>query len=235
VFTKRLLGISILISTAWHLFWIFAIGIVVTPTVETTNLYNQVEFLGPILEKTAFDLMTEDINPQSETLYATSSLFGGEFVLRPKGPDRKILMETAPINTPDKFFFILRDYIKSSEKASLYLIDDPATRYMEDDKDKKIDSFIEGPAGEREIIFQSNPITVPKGLYGKNDEYFVRLRFILSNNGIVREIQPILSSGYPEIDLLAVNMLKKWRFSPLSSNKKDNEAWGAVVIRIYSE
>ena len=234
MFTKRLLGISILISTVWHLFWIFAIGIVVTPTVETSNLYNQVEFLGPILEKTAFDLMTEGINPQSETLYATSSLFGGDFILRPKGPDRKILMKTVHTGAPDRFFFILRDYIKNSEKVPLYLSEDPAARYMEK-REKKSDALIEGPAGDREIIFKPEPVIVSKGLYSANKEYFVRLRFILSKNGIAREIEPILSSGYPEIDLLAVNALKKWRFSPLNSYKEDNDSWGAVVIRISSE
>ena len=225
---------AVVISILWHLFWMSAIGIVVTPTVQSSNAYKEVDFLGPILEKTAFDLITEDVTPHAETLYAKSTLLIENIYLKPRGPEREILRKVVLDTSQEKFFFILRDYIKNPKEIPYDLTEDMRIGYVEK-RTKKASSFIDGPLSTREIMFRPETFTVPGGLYGDQEEYLVRLKFFVTNNGTVRGIEPLVSSGYPEVDLLAVKSLKRWRFSPIHSTKRDNSSWGVVVIRIITK
>lgn len=231
MFKNKILGISILLSTAWHLFWIFSVGIIITPTVETSNLYQEVDFLGPLLEKTAFDFMTEEAVPQSETLYATSSLFIENAYLRPKGPDRKIAKKTSHQSISDRFFLILRKYFHSDKETPPSITEEVNVRYNKKTENKP-SSPIEGPAKYLNIVYKPKLPSVPRGLYSDSDEHIVKLKFFVSENGIVRDVEPVISSGYTEIDFLAVRTLKKWRFSPKSDN---NNAWGIISIKVIAK
>ncbi|MBL7156926.1 MAG: energy transducer TonB [Candidatus Omnitrophica bacterium] len=189
--------------------------------------------MGPILEKTAFDLMVEGAKPQAETLYARSTLFIDNIYLKPKGPERKVLKEFVGDAVLDRFVFVLSDYVKNKKEIPLYAEED--MRIADFRTGGGISPAIEGPASEREIIFSPEELTVPRGLYDDTEGYVVKLKFFLSNNGIVREIEPVASSGYPEIDLRAIEFLKKWRFSPLSMVEKDKSIWGIVTIKVTAK
>ena len=91
MFRDRIFRISFLFSSAWHLFWILAVSIVIAPNVQPGDIYQEVDFLGPILEKTAFDIMTEKVTPHAETHYARTAMFAEGVFLKPKGPERRIL------------------------------------------------------------------------------------------------------------------------------------------------
>lgn len=231
MFRDKTFNLSILFSSIWHLFCISSIGIIVTPSIQPSNFYQEVDFLGPILEKTAFDLMVEEVTPQAETRYVKTSLFLNDIYLKPKGPERKVLKEFTPESMRDRFTFSLREFIKDTKEIPLYFAEDIRVAYEETDN-KKSPAFIEGPAGKREIIFKPASLTVPRSLYGGREEYIVKLKFFMSNDGVVHDIEPIVSSGYPEIDLKAIRFLRKWRFSPLSLAENDKSAWGIVKVRI---
>ena len=83
MFRDRAFNLSILISAVWHLFWVSAVTVIVTPTVQPSDFYQEVDFLGPILEKTAFELMVDNVKPQAETLYARSTLLINNIYLKP--------------------------------------------------------------------------------------------------------------------------------------------------------
>jgi len=234
VFREKSFNLSILFSCVWHLFWISAICIVVTPTVQPSNLYPEVGFLGPILEKTAFDLMVDEVTPQKETLYAREALFVDNIYLKPKGPERKVVKQLIPDAVFDRFNFVLQDYVKDAKESPLYFASGIRSSYR---KTFSGDSppLVEGPAGERAIIFKPEAPTVSKGLYGEASEYDIKLKFFVSGDGIVYEVEPVVSCGYPEIELEAVKSLKRWRFSSLSLVQKDKSTWGIVAIRIIAK
>ncbi|MBN1353523.1 MAG: energy transducer TonB, partial [Candidatus Omnitrophica bacterium] len=94
---------------------------------------------------------------------------------------------------------------------------------------------IEGPAGEREIIFRPETFTIQRGLYGDKEEHVVRLRFFVSDNGIVYDVKPLISSGYPGIDLQAIRFLKRWRFSPSRSDQDKAAVWGDITVKMDVE
>lgn len=212
----------------------FAIGIIVTPSVQPSNVYQEVGFLGPILEKTAFDLMVEEVKPQAETLYAKSTLFFNETYLKPEGPERKVLKEFAAGTIPDRFAFF-ENFVKDTREIPLYITQGIRAPYAKMRK-KKPSVTMEGPAGEREVIFKPRPLTVLRGLYGDADEYRIRLKFFVSEDGITYDLKPVVSSGYPEIDLQAMRFLKRWRFSPLSVVEKDKRSvWGIVTVKVVTK
>jgi len=233
MFRDRAFNISILFSTAWHLFWMCAICVVVTPTVHPRDVYQEVTFLGPILEKTAFDLMVDNVAPQGETLYARSTLFMHSVYLKPKGPERKVLGEFSPDILVNRFSVISRGYMKNDKEIPTYVLDRINILYR-DKSDSLLEIPAEGPAGNREVIFKPKQATVPKGLYSNADEYVVRLKFFISDNGIVYDLEPVISSGYPEIDLLAVKYLKGWRFS-LPHPQEEKNIWGIVTVRVRAK
>ena len=77
--------------------------------------------------------------------------------------------------------------------------------------------------------------TVPRGHYGDVEEYAVKLKFSLSKKGIVYSIEPVISSGYPTIDLRAASFIKKWRFSQATSDKEAECNWGIVSVGIKAK
>lgn len=54
MFKDKVFNISFLISFCWHLFFIFAVVLVITPKGFTINKFPTIDFLGPILEKDIF-------------------------------------------------------------------------------------------------------------------------------------------------------------------------------------
>lgn len=231
MFKDRAFNLSLLFSSAWHLLWICLIGIIITPSVQPSNFYQEVDFLGPILEKTAFDLMVEEATPQAETLYARTTFFQEKVYLKPSGPKRKVLKEFIPGTLREDFVVSLQDYLRDKKEVSRYSVGDISTFYREKKDDAPL-TVIEGSAGKREVIFKPKLTKVPRGLYGNAEKYFVKLRFFISNDGIVYDVEPLASSGYTRIDLQAVRFLRRWRFSPLSLAEKDKSTWGIVTVKV---
>jgi len=234
MFKDKAFNISILISTAWHLFWIFAVIVVVTPTVQPRDVYQEVDFLGPILEKTAFDIMVENVSPQSETLYARSALFVNNIYLRPRGPERKILNGVMEEPIVEKLSVILQRYGRDDKEIPTYFSEEIRMIY-ERSITKTLPLSIEGPAKRREIMYKPDKPSVLRGLYDDSNEYLVKLKFFLSEDGLVRDVEPVISSGYPDIDLEGIKFLKRWRFSPSSQEEDTGEIWGIVTVKIKAQ
>jgi TonB family protein len=176
--------------------------------------------------------MVEEATPQAETLYAKSALFLDRIYLKPKGPRRKVLKKSAAAGGLFHRFAFLKGFTKEAKEMPLYVTEDIRPAYGRV-KREKAPLSLEGPAGKREIIFKPAPPTVPRGLYGEAKEYRVRLKFFVSNDGMVYDLKPIVSSGYPDIDLRTIRFLKRWRFSPLSVVEKEKgAAWGTVTVRL---
>jgi len=56
MFKDRTFNTAILLSVAWHIFWLSIITVVVTPKESKAIKFPKVSFLGPILEKGALEV-----------------------------------------------------------------------------------------------------------------------------------------------------------------------------------
>ena len=56
IYFDRMLILAIAVSLAWHLFWMFAVNVVVAPKNTGGVKFSKVSFLGPILERGALEV-----------------------------------------------------------------------------------------------------------------------------------------------------------------------------------
>ncbi len=93
------------------------------------------------------------------------------------------------------------------------------------------DSVISGEVKTREILHKENPV-VPRWLEEKGVEAEVVIAFVVNPDGEVGDrLYVEKTSGYAELDKLAVDALKKYVFAPLPLNVKQAEQKGSIVIR----
>jgi Gram-negative bacterial TonB protein C-terminal len=86
-------------------------------------------------------------------------------------------------------------------------------------------SLIKGPASERHVIFQPPP---PSVIVESESE--IELRFWILPNGAVGRVVPVKKSD-PRLEALAINYLRHWRFTPLSSDTPQDEQWGIIPFK----
>lgn len=85
---------------------------------------------------------------------------------------------------------------------------------------------IEGPAASRKIVFRPPPPKV-KIAESSGD---IELRFWVLPDGTVGRVLP-QRKGSAYLEGVAVNHIKRWRFSPLAQGGAGREEWGLVVYR----
>jgi len=92
-------------------------------------------------------------------------------------------------------------------------------------------TFISGEIKNREILHQEFPV-VPRWLEEKGIEAEVTIRFVVNPDGEVgNKLFIEKTSGYAELDRLAMETLKKFLFAPLPLTVRQVEQKGTIVIR----
>lgn len=86
-------------------------------------------------------------------------------------------------------------------------------------------SSIQGPAAERQVIFQPAPPSVTV-----DTESELELRFWILPNGVVGRVVPVKKTD-PRLEALAINYLRHWRFTPLPSGGPQDEQWGIIPFK----
>ncbi|MBI3326132.1 MAG: TonB family protein [Nitrospinae bacterium] len=84
---------------------------------------------------------------------------------------------------------------------------------------------IQGPAAERQVIFQPPP---PNATVESETE--IELRFWILPNGAVSRVIPITKSD-PRLEAVAITYLRTWRFNPLPPDAKPVEQWGVIPFK----
>jgi TonB family protein len=93
------------------------------------------------------------------------------------------------------------------------------------------DSLISGEVKNREILHREAP-PMPRWLEEKGVETEVSISFVVNPDGEVGDKLFVeKTSGYAELDRLAINALKKFVFAPLPLTAKQVEQKGTIVIR----
>lgn len=233
MFGSRTFRMSFLFSLGWHLAWLSLTYIVITPTVSLQDSYSDVNFLGPILEKTAFEIMVEESRPQIETLYQTRALLGIDEQIEVAGPGKlakkDIFQDKKTIGGQQK-----QTYLISGKGEYGYLTDRKDVFYHFEEK--VANRFIEGPAKTRLVALKPVFRNLSKALYGDQERLVTKLKFILSDDGNVELVEFIVSSGYPQVDLECRKYLKQWKFYPKTREGLGQEKdWGIITLNVRLE
>jgi TonB family protein len=84
---------------------------------------------------------------------------------------------------------------------------------------------IRGPLGARRILERPLPPQVKVKMEGE-----IELTFWVSPEGIVERIVPTMK-GDAELERIAIQHLKQWRFVPLPKDQPQVEQWGTIPIK----
>ncbi len=91
------------------------------------------------------------------------------------------------------------------------------------------EEIVSGPVSRRNILRKIKP-DYPAWAEEAGVEGEVKLRFWVSPEGRVTEVELERTSGYPDFDSRAMEALKKYIFSPLSADEERKDQWGTITI-----
>ena len=93
---------------------------------------------------------------------------------------------------------------------------------------------VDGPVGNRRILSRVSPES-PDWIATRNLDLTVTVRFQVLPDGSVKSGAVIQkTSGFPEIDRLALQALRRWRFQTVPAKSGAPEVWGRVAFRFTS-
>ncbi|MFH1848273.1 MAG: energy transducer TonB [Candidatus Omnitrophota bacterium] len=231
MFRDKEFSAALLVSILFHAFCMFAVTVVVMPTSFPIAKTSTISFLGPLFEKTAFELMLDDANPIFRADYprlpvasgalkmthGSSSMAGPLSVYTPRLKERGFKQK-------------IRDMLGGFKLVPEYV---PKSVGREDRAEGDRPFRIEGSASGREILFVPDAPDVNKRTDQAIRIFSVELKFSVDPSGKVESAEPIASSGYPDVDLAAIRYLKGFQFAP-SEPKEDGAISGRIKLNLKS-
>ncbi len=225
---------ALVISFSWHLLCFFMFTIIIVPVGVIQKRLSDIYFLGSLLDK-------KSLKHESEGLDAFSkidrqgrrelSLDGYQAVaennvdlIRGRGP---ALEDSARFSGIDSIIGTVKIYPDIMKKERVYTEPDVGS------------SEITGKAKDRLILFKP-PLPdckIALSSYHKDGAPIscnVRLRLVITKNGTVKIADTIETSGYPDIDLIAIRYVKKWKFIPLKPDQLQEDQEGIVRVELGS-
>ena len=227
MFTNKAFNMAFLASLMLHFFCMFAVNIVILPGRYRVRDLTTVSFLGPILEKTALEIILANkpvavtMNYQRNLRYKhhiaeKGKLSFADNMKRHIGSDAEVNIGRAFKRVPRKYKEI-PDIVTKTEDQYVYF---------------KGLSEISGPASDREVIYKPEKPELPAWI-DTSPPFKLEFEFTVSAQGEVKEVIPVISSGKAEVDLLGIRYLKSWRFAPFAQGL-DEEEKGRVKF-IFNE
>ena len=219
---------ALLISLCWHLFCFFAFTIVIVPIGIGPKRLSDIYFLGSILDKNSFGSNSTELASRA---YVKHDRENSVFSVGKDSSLKRIRVEkdkSYHLNQKDKSKLI--GTIIDTDKKVINL-DSKGTEFQL----KKEMPEISGQAKNRSVFFKP-PLPDYESLMSNSNvdisdlSLKVKLKVVISSDGSVKSAESIETSGYPEIDLIAIRYLKKWRFSQLNPDSAGADEEGAVTI-----
>ena len=198
----------------------FGVNIVVLPGRYGARELSGISFLGPILEKTALEIILANkpvavnMNYQRDLRYRHSVTRNNDFISSDN--TRRAINAHAEENIDRALNGGFRTNkevpkISTKKKAST-----PRFTSL---------NGMQGAVSGREVIYRPKKPRLPVWIEATSP-FKMELEFIVSRQGEVKKVTPIVSSGNVEVDLLGMRYLKGWRFVPLP--QASNEETGRI-------
>jgi TonB family protein len=225
MFRDKSFNISLLISLFWHVVWLSVVSIVAVPTGLHMAKYTDVYFLGPVLEKTAFELMAGESPIRTETLYMRPVLPHYTFEVEIEPPMQHYASPALESGSSSMYHVSLADILRESKATVPYFFKETSfiATYTE------VDSPLEG----RMVLFKPEELPrIPLWVTQERQRFKIELEFTVSPAGTVKEVKPIVSSGYPKVDVIGMEYIKKWRFDVLGPAEKQNDQVGTLAVEL---
>ena len=223
-FFGKELGMMLFISALWHFAFISAITIVSFPRQVKFPTFSQISFVGAVFSKPDFEIRLSQV----------------PFTRRPDQVIRPFLQRSgrlmsAPLTTPG-FWATSGGSIGSIEETSrlsedLFLAQKPDSLFFPEHLElpqEKGAFILEGPVRQRILYYRPERPQLPRWVDPKKVKTELRFKFWVTPEGSTESIETMVSSGDPEIDLIGMRYLRRWRFNP----KEEGREWGIVSFSL---
>jgi len=226
MFKDRPFNIFLLISLSWHILWISAVAIITVPTGLPVADYTKVYFLGPILEETAFELMLEESGMRVETLYRKPLLPKYAFEIEVDTHKDEFAKPAFDFDRSLELRFSPKEVIREKKLITPYFFKEGLSSF------RQVPAF-ESPIKRRPVIFRPDKIpAVPRRITADGESFRVQLEFTVTPEGGVGKVKPVISSGNPQIDMIGMEYLKRWRFAPLLPSQEQKDYVGTFEVEL---
>ncbi|MFC1549096.1 energy transducer TonB [Candidatus Omnitrophota bacterium] len=222
---SRTLGIALLISLAAHIFGMTAVTIITPENMRMRGAYTRVDFLGPILRKTAFDIMLENTEPLMSTTYTHSPLSMRNRYLDVVVAKRKSAAREFPEYLDDNMDVFVLGFLTGSKTVPDIKLDFGGTPSVFSGWGPNINV----PTGTRKVIYRPVPPLIMRDLYGGERSFRVKVKVQIGRDGNVKYAEPLTTTGYPQLDMTASKYAKGWIFEPKESANVPDE-WQVVEV-----
>ncbi len=81
----------------------------------------------------------------------------------------------------------------------------------------------------RKVIYSPEPPFIIRGPYGDKETAGIRVRALVSTDGNVRNAEPLTTTGYPQLDIMATKFVRSWIFEP-KKNIAAGDKWLEVDV-----
>ncbi len=216
MFTNKTFRTAFLISLIWHASCIYAVNIVVLPGRYAMRNLTSVSFLGPILEETALEIILANKPAAVTTSYQRDLKYMHHLDGRKKSIDieneKKFLLAKTEEDIERVFSKGFTDRKEIPQVITKKIL-------KEDVRNKR---GIIGPLADRELLYKPAKPLLPSWISEKTT-FTLELEFIVSSQGEIKKVIPVVSSGNPDVDLIGIRYLKAWRFAPAASTQKEEK------------
>lgn len=188
-------------------------------------VYTQVDFLGPILGKTAFDIMLERSDPYNFS-YQNKDIPDPRMFLEINN-EKQDISGLGSVKAYEKYFESVFNSSLLADKAipDIFL----KRNFLEQDE-----QYYGKRISERKVIYKPDLPSVDKGVYGTNNSFIIKIKLMVSAAGNVKIAEPVNTSGFPEIDMMAIKYSRGWMFEPAREVYADDE-WIEKDVVIKTE
>lgn len=207
---KSDLALAVIFSLLAHLFFMTAVSIVTPEDFFKTEPFTKVTFLGPILEKTAFDIMMggeEEVDPGGD-IVVPGNLLKTEIDVTFSGKG------SGSAGFPHNAGKVMYDRVKislSGDKISPRIFIGSDQNFAQGNALKN--SFSQAHI-ERAVIYRP----LPPVIEGFRDEdgrgFTVKVSAFIDDLGVVIEPRIVRSSGDISVDMEVLNYFSGWKFQP---------------------
>lgn len=222
---SRNIKIALILSIVIHLGMMSVVKIVTPGGARKLKPFTRVTFLGPVLKKTAFDIMLENMTPVARTNYAEIDSALQEGYLKVVAPKVRKDADRFPVSKETGMEKGLLNFFSSRKSVPDFLLG-------MNQGNLGVSSWAAGlvkDSAERKVVYKPGEPMFIKGLYGDKDSFEIKVKVLVGPSGDVIKAEPLTTTGYPELDITAVEHVKEWLFEPDNSQSGQGE-WMTVLV-----
>ncbi|NQT46624.1 MAG: energy transducer TonB [Candidatus Omnitrophica bacterium] len=209
------------------------ISVAVLPEGIDISNFSKVSFLGPILEETIFDMMLKNEGTRTEAIYSTTPA-ASRFIdldVKPEMPKYEFSKQTtATGQRADTFRGSLRNILSGQKKIPRYSL-----REVVPVRHQKESFALEGSVHDRGIFYKPGFPSIKRRIDIQDASFNMELKFVVSPKGRVERVEPVVSSGYTDVDLVGMRYMRRWLFVSLRKDQDQAYQWGKIRLNFKME